>query len=238
MVEAGADVIDVGGESTRPGADPVPVEEEIQRVVPVIRDLRRELEVVLSVDTSKPEVARRALDAGADWVNDVTGLRGDPGMASLIAERGARVVIMHMQGTPRTMQDNPEYDNVVRDVCDFLESQADRALQAGIPRENVMIDPGIGFGKRLHHNRALLRHVETLQSLGFPVVVGHSRKSFLGDVLQRSTEDRLAGTLAVSSYLMESGADVLRIHDVGEHRDLRRVRAWLKTGPSTPKQGN
>lgn len=227
LVESGADVVDVGGESTRPGADPVGLDEELDRVVPVVRALARRVDVPISVDTSKAEVARRALEAGAGWVNDVTALRGDPSIGSIVAEHDARLVLMHMQGTPATMQEDPRYDDVVDDVREFLERRAERALEAGVPAEDLLVDPGIGFGKRLEHNRALLRNVGTLRATGYPVLVGHSRKSFLGEVLGRGTEDRLAGTLAVSEHLMASGVDVLRVHDVAAHRDLRRTRRWL-----------
>lgn len=228
MIEAGADVVDVGGQSTRPGSSPVPIREEIRRVVPVVRALRARCDVPVSIDTSRGEVARRALEAGADWINDVTGLRGDPEMASIAAEHGAHVVIMHMQGTPRTMQEDPSYDDVVDEVRDFLERRARRAIEAGVPADKMLVDPGIGFGKKLEHNRALLRNVGTLQASGYPLVIGHSRKSFLGEVLGREAPDRLAGTLAVSGYLMEAGVDVLRVHDVADHRDLRRTRDWLR----------
>lgn len=229
LAEAGADVLDIGGESTRPGADPVSLEEERRRVVPVIQALAdRDLDQPISIDTTKAEVAERCLEAGAEWVNDVTALRADPDMARVVADHEAALVLMHMQGTPRDMQQNPEYDDVVIEVRKFLEERVQHAVNEGVSLSKIMIDPGVGFGKTLSHNRRLLTEVDRFRRLGLPVMVGHSRKSFLDGVLDRGVEDRLAGTLAVSSSLIEAGVDVLRVHDVQPHDDLRRLRHWQK----------
>lgn len=232
MVEAGVDVVDVGGESTRPGASRVPDQDELDRVVPVVEAIREEgIECPISVDTRKAVVAREALDAGADWINDVTALRHDPGMAELISDRGNPAILMHMQGTPETMQDDPTYDNVVEDVCDFFKERIEWATQQGIEEDQLIIDPGIGFGKTRTHNRRLLNHVDRLRELGRPVLVGHSRKSFLEPVAS-DPEERLPGTLAVSVHLMKQSVEVLRVHDVAEHRDVRATIGWLEGGPS------
>ncbi len=218
MVDDGADILDIGGESTRPGSEPVPADLELRRILPVIEKVRRTCNVVLSVDTTKAAVAREALACGASIVNDTSALRADPDMASLVAERGAFVVLMHMQGTPKTMQETPDYREVTSEVLRFLEARADDAVAAGIPRERLFIDPGIGFGKRLEHNLALLRDTGRLAATGLPVVVGVSRKSFLGALLGLPAEERLEATLAAQSVAVSLGADVLRVHDVKEAR--------------------
>lgn len=215
LVEAGAEILDVGGESTRPGAEPVTAEEELRRVVPVIEALAGR-GVTISVDTSKAAVAAAALDAGAEVVNDVTALRGDPEMAALCAERGAGVVLMHMLGDPRTMQRNPVYDEVVADVRGFLSDRLEAAVAAGVARERIWLDPGIGFGKTLEHNLELLRRLGELASLGRPLVVGTSRKSFIGHIDGSPPGERLGGTIASSILAFAVGAEVLRVHDVAE----------------------
>jgi dihydropteroate synthase len=215
LLEAGAAILDVGGESTRPGAAEVGVEEELRRVVPVIEGLAGG-GAQISVDTSKAAVAAAALDAGAEIVNDVTALRGDPEMAALCAERGSTVVLMHMLGNPRTMQDDPLYDDVVVEVRDFLAARCDVALAAGIAAEDVWLDPGIGFGKTIEHNLELLRRLPELAALGRPLVVGTSRKSFIGGLDGSPASERLGGTIASSVIAMAEGADVLRVHDVAE----------------------
>jgi dihydropteroate synthase len=222
LVEAGAEILDVGGESTRPGAEPVGVEEELRRVVPVIRGLAGS-EVRISVDTSKAAVAAAALDAGAEIVNDVTALRGDPGMAALCAERGATVVLMHMRGEPRTMQEDPRYEDVVAEVKAFLAERLETAVAAGIDEERVWLDPGIGFGKTGAHNVELLRRLGELRELGRPLVVGTSRKSFIGAVDGSPPDQRLGGTIASSLLAAAEGADVLRVHDVTEVRQALTV---------------
>jgi dihydropteroate synthase len=226
LVAAGAGILDVGGESTRPGADPVEAEEELRRVVPVIRGLS-ECGCELSVDTSKAEVAAAALDAGAAIVNDVTALRGDPEMAALCAERGATVVLMHMLGEPRTMQDDPRYGDVVAEVKDFLAERLEAAVAAGIAEERVWLDPGIGFGKTAAHNMELLRRLGELRELGRPLVIGTSRKSFIGKVDGSAAGERLGGTIASSVLAAAEGAAVLRVHDVAEVGQALAVAAAI-----------
>ncbi len=218
MVDDGADILDIGGESTRPGSEPASADLELERVLPVIEKVRRTCDVVLSVDTTKAAVAREALACGASIVNDTSAMRADPNMASLVAERGAFVILMHMQGTPKTMQEAPDYDEVTVEVLRFLEARAEAAVAAGIPRERLFIDPGIGFGKRLEHNLTLLRDTGRLAATGLPVVVGVSRKSFLGALLGLPVEERLEASLAAQSVAVSLGADVLRVHDVKEAR--------------------
>ncbi|OGW90621.1 MAG: dihydropteroate synthase [Omnitrophica bacterium RIFCSPHIGHO2_02_FULL_63_14] len=214
MAEQGADLLDLGGESTRPGAVRVPVAEELRRVIPVIERLAKAVRVPLSIDTSKADVAAAALAAGVSIVNDVTALRGDPDMARVAARRGAAVILMHMQGTPRTMQRRPRYQDVVEDVSGFLVSAAERARAAGIPRSRILIDPGLGFGKTVAHNLALLRELDRFVSLGYPVVLGPSRKSFIGASAGGEAHERLGGTLAAVAAARMSGVHIVRVHDV------------------------
>ncbi len=222
LAEAGAEILDVGGESTRPGAEPVAAEEELRRVVPVIEGLP-DLDCEISVDTSKAPVAAAALDAGATIVNDVTALRGDPEMASLCAERGATVVLMHMRGDPRTMQEDPRYGDVVAEVKSFLAERLEAAKAAGIVAERVWLDPGIGFGKTAAHNMELLRRLGELRELRRPLVIGTSRKSFIGKVDGSAAGERLGGTIASSVLAAAEGAEVLRVHDVAEVRQALAV---------------
>jgi dihydropteroate synthase len=228
LVEAGADLIDVGGESTRPGAAPVKADEELRRVEPVIAALAGDGRAVISVDTSKAAVARRALEAGARVVNDITALNGDAGMADLVAETGAGVVLMHMRGTPRTMQDNPRYEDVVREVREFLAARVDAAARRGVDPDCIAVDPGIGFGKSVEHNVALLANLAACRAGGRPLVVGASRKRFLGALTGRDVAGRLAGSLAAAVCAAMHGADVLRVHDVAESLDAVRVAAALR----------
>jgi dihydropteroate synthase len=213
LVGQGAAILDVGGESTRPGAEPVAAEEELARVAPVIAGLAG-AGAEISIDTSKAAVAAAALGAGAGAVNDVTALRGDPEMAALCAERGATVVLMHMLGTPRTMQRNPHYEDVVEEVRAFLAARIEAAVAAGIAEERIWVDPGIGFGKTAAHNHELLRRLGELRALGRPVVVGTSRKSFIGAVDGSPAQERIGGTIASSILAAAEGAEVLRVHDV------------------------
>jgi dihydropteroate synthase len=215
LVEAGAAILDVGGESTRPGAEEVTAEEELRRVVPVIEGLAG-LDAQISVDTSKAAVAEAALDAGATIVNDVTALRGDAAMAGLCAERGATVILMHMAGSPRTMQEHPSYDDVVAEVKAFLAERLQAALTAGIAAERIWLDPGIGFGKTAEHNLELLRRLSELTELGRPLVIGTSRKSFIGRLDGSGANERLGGTIASSILAAIEGAEVLRVHDIAE----------------------
>ena len=217
LVAEGADLVDVGGESTRPGAAAVSVEVELERTVPVVSELAR-AGAEVSIDTSKSEVARAALDAGASIVNDVTALRGDPELAAACAERGCGLVLMHMQGSPRTMQDNPTYADVVDDVKAFLAERVALAIDTGVDADRVWIDPGIGFGKTVEHNLKLLRRLGELGDLGQTIVIGTSRKSFLGRLTGREVADRIGGSIASNVLALANGADVFRVHDVAQTR--------------------
>jgi dihydropteroate synthase len=218
LVAEGAEILDVGGESTRPGAEAVSADEERRRTEPVVAELR-DAGVPISIDTSKAAVAAAALDAGAAIVNDVTAFGADPDLAALCAERDCGVVLMHMQGTPRTMQRNPVYDDVVDDVRALLAERIERAVAAGVEEERIWIDPGIGFGKKVEHNLELLRRLGELRTLGRPIVIGTSRKSFIGRLTGREVEARIGGSVASNVLALELGADVLRVHDVAAHRD-------------------
>lgn len=215
MVADGATIIDVGGESTRPGAAIVPVEQEIARVVPVIEAIRSELDVVISIDTSKPDVMRAAVHAGATLINDVQALRVDGALQAAV-DLAVPVCLMHAQGTPQTMQDDPRYDDVVAEVCDFLMKRVQVCEQAGIKREQIILDPGFGFGKRARHNLRLMKHLNTVVQQGLPVLVGVSRKSIIGKLLNVSTEERLAGSLSLAALAVWQGAKIIRSHDVRE----------------------
>jgi len=229
----GAAILDVGGESTRPGAGPVPVQEELRRVVPVIEALAcAGGDFALSIDTTKMDVARAAMDAGARMVNDVSALRSDPSMAALVAERGAGCCLMHMRGEPRTMQDEPRYDDVVSDVKAFLEERLAFAVGEGVPEGKIWLDPGIGFGKTAAHNLELLRRLDEIVAIGLPVVVGTSRKSFLGKLTGgRAEGERLPGTIATSVLAWERGASVFRVHDVAAVVDALVVTAATVGSP-------
>lgn len=227
LAAEGAAIVDVGGESTRPGAAPVPVAVEIDRVVPVIRRLAADLAVPVSVDTSKPEVMRAAVAAGAQMINDVRALTA-PGALEAAAEAGAAVCLMHMQGEPATMQDDPSYGDVVAEVRDFLRARAAACLAAGIARERICIDPGIGFGKRVEHNLALLARLDELAGLGFPVLLGVSRKSLIGIITGRPAGARLAGSVAFAALAVARGAAIVRAHDVAATLDAVKAAAALR----------
>ena len=229
IASEGADVIDVGGESTRPGAEPVSAKEELKRVIPVIEKLHAKIDIPISIDTSKSEVAIAALDSGASIVNDVTAGRGDKRMLSLAAKRKAAIVLMHMQGEPRTMQKNPRYEDVVTEVADFFRQQYARALECGVDPMAIAFDPGIGFGKTQEHNLTLLKNLERLRVHDRPLVVGVSRKSFLGKLVNSSeVSERMAPTTALTGILRARGADILRVHDVQENvAALRAAEAVL-----------
>jgi dihydropteroate synthase len=231
----GAAILDVGGESTRPGAGPVSESEELRRVIPVIEGLiERGAKAQISIDTSKRAVAARALATGAALVNDVTALRGDPAMAGVVAAAGAECCLMHMLGDPRTMQDNPRYDDVVGDIKAFFEERMTFAIRSGIAEERILLDPGIGFGKTIEHNLELLRRLGEFLDLGRPLVIGTSRKSFLGRLTGRaSTDDRLAGTIATNVIAYERGARVFRVHDVGPVHDALTVASATVSPPWT-----
>jgi dihydropteroate synthase len=228
LIAEGADLLDVGGESTRPGAAAVSEEEELARVGPVIEGLARDGASV-SIDTSKLAVAKAALDAGASMVNDVTALRAEPGIAGLCADRDADLVLMHMQGSPRTMQENPVYDDVVDDVKDFLGERMRFAIAEGVAEERIWLDPGIGFGKTVEHNLELLRRLRELTELGRPLVVGTSRKSFIGKIGGAEVDDRLGGTVASCAIAYANGAEMLRVHDVRAVREGMKVAAAILT---------
>jgi dihydropteroate synthase len=221
--EDGAAIIDFGGESTRPGAAYVSAEEELNRIVPVIREFRKRSNLPVSVDTRKAAVAKAVLDAGADIINDVSALEDDPAMGPLCAERGAVVVLMHKKGIPETMQNEPYYENVVSEVYSYLNETAAKARKLGIPPQRIILDPGIGFGKRVEDNLDLIAHLEDLSALVYPVLVGLSRKRFIGEVTGRDSEDRLAGTLAANALSLFGGANILRVHDVAETVDLVKM---------------
>ena len=225
LLDEGASIVDVGGESTRPGSEPVPQEEEIRRVVPVIeRLLAARPEAMISVDTYRSETATAALEAGARIVNDVTALRGDPRMAPVVADARCPVIIMHMQGEPKTMQREPRYEDVVSEVRDLLASRAEHAVAAGIGPDDIVVDPGIGFGKTLEHNLALLRNLEAVVGLGFPVLVGASRKRFIGTITGvKEASERVFGTVATTVLAYEKGATLFRVHDVRPNREALAV---------------
>jgi dihydropteroate synthase len=226
LISEGAAIVDVGGESTRPGAAPVPAAEELERVLPVVEGIAGlRLPAQISIDTMKREVAEAALDAGASYVNDVTAFRHDPDLAGLVADRGVDCCLMHMLGEPRTMQDDPRYDDVVSDVKAFLEARMKAAIAAGVREERIQLDPGIGFGKTLEHNLELLRRLDELTSLGRPIVIGTSRKSFLGKLTGRDVTERVHATVATSVIAFERGASVFRVHDVAATADALAVAA-------------
>lgn len=233
LLDEGANVIDVGGESTRPGSDPVPEEEELRRVVPVIRKiLEARPETVVSVDTYRARTAEAALEAGARIVNDVTALRGDPRMIPLVADAGCPVVLMHMLGRPKTMQREPRYEDVVREVRDFLAERAEQAIAAGVDAGNIVLDPGLGFGKTLGHNLALLRHLGAIVGLGFPVLLGTSRKRFIGTITGAGeAKDRVFGTVATTVLGYERGASLFRVHDVRANREALAVAEAVRSAP-------
>jgi dihydropteroate synthase len=237
LAAEGAAILDIGGESTRPGADPVSEEEELRRVVPVVEGLAGVARI--SIDTSKVAVAAAALDAGADYVNDVTAFRSDPDLAALVAERGVDCCLMHMLGTPRTMQQDPRYDDVVSEVKAFLEARLAYAVGEGVAEERVMLDPGIGFGKTVEHNLELIRRLDEIVAIGRPVVFGVSRKSFLGKLTGRAVGERAVATAAANVLALERGASIFRVHDVPETVDALTVAAatltdrWPATSPRT-----
>lgn len=214
LAAEGADIIDIGGESSRPGSNPIPAKEEKKRILPVVEVLKQKNSVLISVDTTKAEVAEAALAAGADIINDISAGRFDPRMLPIAARNGAAVILMHMKGTPRTMQIAPHYDDVLGEVKAFLSERLEAAESCGLPRESILLDPGIGFGKQLDHNLILLNNLGALAELGRPLVVGISRKSFLGKILKVEAQDRLEGTIAAAVVSILRGASLLRVHDI------------------------
>lgn len=223
MAKEGADIIDVGGESTRPGSHSVSLREEIKRVIPVVERLVKELHIPISVDTCKAELAKRALDLGAHLINDVTALRGDLSLGGVVAQYEVPLILMHMQGTPRDMQSNPHYESLIPEIIAFLRQAMERARQAGVEEKNILIDPGIGFGKRTGHNLEIIRRLSEFQILGRPIVIGTSRKSVIGDVLNLPVGDRLEGTAATVACAVLNGAHIVRVHDVKEMVRVARM---------------
>ncbi len=223
MLKSGVDIIDVGGESSRPGADAVTVEEEIRRVIPVVEALRKRSDVIISVDTRKKEVAERALDVGADIINDITGLKHNLELAKLVAKRKVPIVLMHMRGTPKTMQKNPYYENTVSEILQELRSSISFALGAGIQPDKIIIDPGIGFGKRLQDNLRIIRELKSFKSLNYPVLIGLSRKSFIGELLGKPVEKRLIGTIVANTLAIINGANIVRVHDVSDAVEMIKI---------------
>lgn len=225
LIDEGADILDIGGESTRPGADVIPAEQELRRVEPVVKELAANGSVPISVDTSKASVAKACLQLGAEIINDVTAFTADEAMTETVRQYEAAAILMHMQGTPRTMQQQPKYDNVVEEIRSYLQQRMDAVTAAGVPRERLAIDPGIGFGKTLEHNVEILRHLDSFQTLERPLCLGVSRKSLIDKMLKRPVHQRLAGSLTVLCHAMSKHAvQIIRVHDVAETRDA--VTAW------------
>lgn len=223
MVSEGADILDIGGESTRPGSETVSKEKELERVMPVIEGLASEVNVPISIDTCKSEVARSAIKAGACIVNDISAMRFDPVIADVAAENKTLIILMHMQGTPKNMQKNPEYKDVMGEITGFLKERVDFAQSKGISNDQIIVDPGIGFGKNLEHNYQIMRNLKELKVLGRPILMGTSRKSFIGTTLDLDVNDRLEGTLATITMSIMNGADIVRVHDVLESKRVAQM---------------
>ncbi|MCX5858911.1 MAG: dihydropteroate synthase [Proteobacteria bacterium] len=228
MADEGADILDIGGESTRPGAEVVSPEEEIQRVVPLIESLVGKISIPISIDTYKAQVARASLAAGAEMVNDISGLTFDPELVSVVAELGAPVVLMHTIGRPQVMQGNPVYRDLIKEIKEFLAGAIQKAERSGVKPENIIVDPGIGFGKTLEHNLEIINRLADFQDLGKPVMIGPSRKSFIGRILDEPAGERLEGTLAAVAIAAWNGAEILRVHDVRETRKVVRIVTAIK----------
>jgi len=235
MAMEGADIIDVGGESTRPSSDPLPLDEELGRVIPVIKALSQEVDVPISIDTCKSEVARQALEAGATMVNDVSALRFDPAMGPIVAEAGVPIVLMHMKGTPRNMQIKPTYKDLLGEIAGFLSRAVEQAAGIGIKRQLIIIDPGIGFGKSFDDNLKIIKGLHTFSSLGQPVLVGTSNKAFIGHVLGLPVESRETGTMATIAAAVMNGADIVRVHNVKAAKETVRMIEAIESGSSQPK---
>jgi dihydropteroate synthase len=230
LINAGADIIDIGGESTRPFSDPIPLEEELKRTIPVIEAIRDFSDIPISIDTTKAEVARRALAAGADMVNDVSALRFDPEMVKVVAEHGVPVVLMHMLGTPKTMQQKPHYDCLFGEILTFLQERIQFAVKGGVSREQIIIDPGIGFGKTVTHNLRLIRDLDVFNILERPILLGLSRKRFIGAILNRPVEERELGTAVANTIGIMAGAHIVRVHDVAFQIDAIRMADAIRAG--------
>lgn len=226
LCKQGADIIDIGGESSRPGAAPVSEQEELARVIPVIEALRSVSAIPLSIDTTKAAVAAAAIKAGATFINDISGFR-DPAMQDIAAQGDADICIMHMQGTPRTMQINPSYpEGVVKEIINWFECQIELLVKRGVPEGRIVLDPGVGFGKSVHDNLAIVRNIAAFRKLGFPLLVGISRKSFMSKILGKTPDQLLAATLGLNALLIQQGVNMIRVHDVQEHRDMISVNLW------------
>ena len=223
MVEDGTDIIDIGGESTRPGSLPVSLDEEAQRVLPVIEALAKKIQIPISIDTYKSQIAQKAFDAGAEMINDISGLRYDPEMIKIASKYNLPVIIMHIKGTPRNMQENPVYEDVVKELKNYFEERINFAVSAGIKEENIFLDPGIGFGKRFEDNLNILKNLREFGKLEKPILVGLSRKSFIGKILDLPVEERLEGSLAALAYSIMQGAQIVRVHDVKESVRVAKV---------------
>jgi dihydropteroate synthase len=236
LISEGAEIIDVGGESSRPGSEPIPVQEELNRVLPVISELREQSDVLLSVDTTKAEVAEKAIDAGADIVNDISSFRFDPEMLPLIAERETPIILMHMKGTPKTMQENPTYHNLLEEVKSFFEQRLEAAVESGVKREKIILDPGIGFGKSHEDNLSLILNLGFLEDLERPILIGPSRKSFIGRILNLPPQKRLEGSLSAAVLSIAFGAHILRVHDVAATKRAVRVAEAILNGRRQPGQ--
>ncbi|MGO9415346.1 MAG: dihydropteroate synthase [Syntrophobacteraceae bacterium] len=230
LISAGADILDVGGESTRPGSDPVPLPVELERVIPVIRAVRESSDIPISIDTNKSEVALQSLAAGADIINDVTSLRFDPAMVRVAAESGAPVIMMHMLGAPRTMQVNPVYESVISEIIAFLEQRVKFAVQNGIERSQIIVDPGIGFGKTVTHNLNIIRDLDRFSCMDRPIMLGAARKRFIGKILGRPEGEREFGTAVVNAFGIAAGAHILRVHDVAFHREAVGMAEAVRSG--------
>jgi len=230
MARDGADMIDVGGESTRPYSKKISVDEEMERVIPVIEALSQALKIPICIDTYKSEIARMAIKAGASMINDISAFRFDPGLISVVQESGVPVILMHMKGTPDNMQDNPTYDNLIHEILDFHNSAVDRALNGGIKRDMIIIDPGIGFGKTFDHNLQIIRDLTKFHSLGRPILFGTSRKTFIGHILDREVHDRDTGTMATIAAGVMNGAHIIRVHDVKKGVETVKVIDAIKRG--------
>ena len=236
LVKDGADIIDVGGESTRPYAEKVSVQEELDRVIPVIQGLRKELKVPISIDTLKADVAREALAAGASIINDISALRYDTGMVSVAAEARVPIVLMHMKGSPSNMQDNPVYDHLIQEIIDFLMNAVDRAVEGGIEKASIILDPGIGFGKSFDHNLEIIRELHQFHSMGMPIMLGTSRKAFLGHLLDKVALERDTGTMATIAVGVMHGAHIIRVHNVKKTIDTVKVIEAIIRGRASGTQ--
>jgi len=228
--EEGADILDIGAESTRPGAEAVSEQEELDRIMPVIDKIAKEVDIPISVDTYKSKIAEEALKNGAVIINDITGLKGDKKMAEVISDNDAIAVLMHMQGSPKNMQESPEYDDLIGDICSDLKESVKLAEMSGIKMENIIIDPGIGFGKTLYQNYEILKKLNEFKSLGFPILIGASRKSFIGNVLSENVENRLEGSLAAAAIAIKNGASIIRVHDVKESKKVIKIVECIENG--------